>query len=370
MQYYVRWGEVQEKMKRRALENQEHLTFPEAMALLWKEGAARKTPELPSVDFNQWNLEDLDQFRLLTDSMPVDMTPFALSNGDFSFLRSPTYQTPADRLTPIKMASYRAGVLTPHSYFGIFYVLRGTGGISTPKDNISCQEGTLCICAPDFVHDVYVDPDSDVISFGAWQKSLNRALQKLFLQDTLISEFFYTSLSLGGPGYVMMHLPADLQVRQILRSIFHEGYSHEPYSEELSSGYLELLILLALRACAKDIAYKLPGSPNGQVPMVMILNYIQNNFRTATLKSTAETFHYEVSYLSKQIKNSTGKTYTDIVRSLRIAEAKRLLVSSRLSLDQVAEQSGYHNHVHFFREFRAVCGVTPGAYRQSRSEKT
>lgn len=369
MPYYVCWGEVQKKMEHWASENQTMLTFPEAMSLLWKEGCVHESPRLPSVDFNRWNLEDLDQFSALTEDMPVDMSPFSTASGDFSFLQMPTYETPSNRLAPIRLSAYRASIRSTHSHYGIFYVLRGSGGISTTKGNIPCPQGTLCITAPEFVHDVYVDPNSNVISFGAWQKSLKGALQKLFLQDTLISEFFFTSLSRGGSGYLAMHLPADHQVRQLIRGTFHEGYSHDPYGEEISSGYLELLILLALRACTMEFSGMHPASLNGQVPMLTVLSYIQANFRTATLKTTAETFHYEVSYLSKQIKNSTGKTYTDIVRSLRITEAKRLLVSSRASLEQIAEQSGYHNQVHFFREFRAVVGVTPGMYRRDNAQQ-
>jgi len=63
--------------------------------------------------------------------------------------------------------------------------------------------------------------------------------------------------------------------------------------------------------------------------MIAILKYIQQNFRTASLKELADSFHYEASYLGKYIK-----------------------------------AAGFNNQVHFFREFKASVGETPGAYRR------
>ena len=97
-----------------------------------------------------------------------------------------------------------------------------------------------------------------------------------------------------------------------------------------------------------------------------ILSYIHKNYKTTSLSEVARLFYYEPAYLSKEIKKRTGKGYTDIVRGLRLDEAKRLLRNTELNMDKVAEQAGYRNEVHFFREFRSKVGGTPGAYRRNQ----
>lgn len=50
---------------------------------------------------------------------------------------------------------------------------------------------------------------------------------------------------------------------------------------------------------------------------------------------------------------------------MRIDYAKYILETSSLSIEQVAEISGYTNEVHFFRQFKQITGITPARYRKS-----
>ena len=47
----------------------------------------------------------------------------------------------------------------------------------------------------------------------------------------------------------------------------------------------------------------------------------------------------------------------------RMTEARRLLLSSQLSMAQIAEQSGYDSEVAFRKAFKNTLGETPGAVR-------
>ena len=100
-----------------------------------------------------------------------------------------------------------------------------------------------------------------------------------------------------------------------------------------------------------------------------VQKYIQANYRTASLRSVAEQFHYEPSYLGRMLKSHMGNSYTDLVRELRLGEAERLLRETGLSVEKIAERSGFHNQVHFFREFRRVYGAAPGEYRKQRTSE-
>ncbi len=50
---------------------------------------------------------------------------------------------------------------------------------------------------------------------------------------------------------------------------------------------------------------------------------------------------------------------------MRISYAEMLLQTTDLSVEQIAEHSGYTNSAHFFRQFKQIKGVTPAKYRKT-----
>ncbi len=49
----------------------------------------------------------------------------------------------------------------------------------------------------------------------------------------------------------------------------------------------------------------------------------------------------------------------------RIRQAKRLLITTDLTVERIAEQCGFNSASHFVREFRSVTNTTPNAFRAS-----
>ncbi len=70
-------------------------------------------------------------------------------------------------------------------------------------------------------------------------------------------------------------------------------------------------------------------------------------------------------YLYKVIFDISFKT--DII-NMRIDYSKELITSTVLPLEQVAYACGYSNEVHFYRQFLAKTGMTPGEYRKIYSK--
>jgi AraC-like DNA-binding protein len=62
-----------------------------------------------------------------------------------------------------------------------------------------------------------------------------------------------------------------------------------------------------------------------------------------------------------------GWTYRELVRSLRMDQARELLETTDLSVAAVGQLSGYGNPPAFSRAFRAQYGVSPSRYRALRS---
>ena len=104
--------------------------------------------------------------------------------------------------------------------------------------------------------------------------------------------------------------------------------------------------------------------------LTAMLNYIQNNYQTVTLESVAEQFHLSEPYVSKYIKDKSGKTFGEHVAHIRMKRAKTLLKNGNMTVENIAYAIGYQNVEHFNRTFKKSFDMTPIQYRnESREQK-
>ncbi len=94
-----------------------------------------------------------------------------------------------------------------------------------------------------------------------------------------------------------------------------------------------------------------------------IMNYIQEHYLGVTLDALAEKMHLSKPYLSKYIKEKSGKTFGEIVKNVRMKKARTLLKNSSMTVENIAESVGYQNVEHFNRLFKKKYELTPVQYR-------
>ena len=71
------------------------------------------------------------------------------------------------------------------------------------------------------------------------------------------------------------------------------------------------------------------------------------------------------SQLQRAFKRSTRSTVSGYLAQLRIGHACALLLDGDRPIAQIAEATGYRQQGYFTRQFRAVKGMTPLAFRRS-----
>ena len=110
-----------------------------------------------------------------------------------------------------------------------------------------------------------------------------------------------------------------------------------------------------------------------QGPKVMrlevTLQYLQDNFAEhLPLPFVARKAGFSVPVFSRLFKSTTGMSFLAYLRTLRVDYAKKLLTSSSLTTEQVAQASGFQSQHHLIRSFKKLVNETPGAYRKSHSQ--
>lgn len=100
------------------------------------------------------------------------------------------------------------------------------------------------------------------------------------------------------------------------------------------------------------------------------LVYMRMNLeKRISLAELAAHVHLHPNYLSRLYKQETGNTIFTQLNRLRIVKARKLLEESRLSISQIAEQTGFSSADLFFRKYKAYYGVSPSEYRRQLKRK-
>ena len=102
--------------------------------------------------------------------------------------------------------------------------------------------------------------------------------------------------------------------------------------------------------------------------LVSMLNYIQTNYHSITLEDMAKQFHLSEPYISKYIKDKSGKTFGEHVTSIRMKRAKTLLKNGNMTVENISYSVGYQNVEHFNRTFKKTFEMTPMQYRHKSRE--
>lgn len=102
-----------------------------------------------------------------------------------------------------------------------------------------------------------------------------------------------------------------------------------------------------------------------------VIEHINTNFSTITsVEEIATNLYVSYSYLRKIFKKEMGVTVYDYLLSVRMKEAKKLLRSNNLNLNQIAHDLGYTDYDYFKTVFTKYYGISPLDFRKKNIEKS
>ncbi|NHW47845.1 AraC family transcriptional regulator [Paenarthrobacter sp. MSM-2-10-13] len=106
---------------------------------------------------------------------------------------------------------------------------------------------------------------------------------------------------------------------------------------------------------------------DGQAEAVVdiVLEYVfTNHAGSVAMAEAAAMVGMAEPTFSKYFKRATGQNFTDLVRKLRLAHARRLLERSEKPVSDICYEVGFSNLSNFNRQFLREVGETPRQFRQ------
>ena len=73
-------------------------------------------------------------------------------------------------------------------------------------------------------------------------------------------------------------------------------------------------------------------------------------------------------HIHRKLKELTGKSPSNFIRTIRLEQAKKLLKQKKLTISQIADAVGFISLSHFSASFREFYGISPKEYMESETE--
>ena len=224
------------------------------------------------------------------------------------------------------------------------------------------KEGDLYIQSPFTKHDIVpATPESFIFTILVKEKSFNKTFLRLLKKNDIISLFFKNTFSTTNkPNYLIFRTNDSFETKDFAKRLFLETFRYDSFVIQNSINLLELLFSSVLR---NNSAYAQFSSYSSGPDYAPILRYIQSHYQTISLPDLAKRFNYAIPYLSKIIKESTGKNFTQLVKELRMREAVAYLIETDYSIEKISYLIGYKNSDNFTRVFHKFYDISPSKYR-------
>ncbi len=140
-------------------------------------------------------------------------------------------------------------------------------------------------------------------------------------------------------------------------SVFEKIYKCDSFNEvrSLFTGYIEDF---------HDTIEELREFNNQQKVVENIKKYINKNFANdLSLEELSKRFYISSSYISKLFKKECGQNIKDYIKSVRMEQARDMLINSNKRVKVIAEELGYIGYRHFCTVFKNYYNVSPLQYR-------
>lgn len=248
-----------------------------------------------------------------------------------------------------------------HDYVEVIYNCKGMTMHVVNGKTIALKQGELLFLNQSATHEILKAEITDVaVNFIVLPEFFSTPLSLVGEEETPLHKFLIGCLcgKNNGSGYLHFEV-ADVQpIQNLLENLIWILLDKTQAKRKMSQMTMTLLLMQLLAHTEK-----LSNNTIEESVIWQVLRYIEGNYVDGSFAALCDQLHYEQSWLSRQIKQKTGKTYTQLVQDKRMAQAAFLLKNTTRNVDDIAISVGYENVSYFHRIFAKTFEKSPKHYR-------
>ena len=253
-----------------------------------------------------------------------------------------------------------------HNYIEVIYMCSGSTHHVIDGKDVFLQEGEVLLLNQKAVQEIYPAGMDDVaVNFIVLPEFFDCGLKMMGEEKNLLRDFVIDCLKgeNGAAGYIHFKVADILPIQNLLENLIWSIWHRQPNKRSINQITMGLLFLQLMNYTDRMET----GFGNRQQGvMISVLGYVEEHYRDGELSKLARLLHYDLYWLSREIKKITGKNYTELVQEKRLNEAVYLLEHTTMSVMDIGMSVGYDNISYFHRIFQKRYGMTPRKYRVTK----
>ena len=250
-----------------------------------------------------------------------------------------------------------------HDYVEIVYMCRGCTTHIVNGTEVKLMAGELLMLGQNAVQEILPADEEDVaVNFIIQPEFFGATLSYLGDEETPLRKFIIDCLcGESETGYLHFKVSDVLPVQNLVENLLWTLISNTPNKRGINQATMGLLFMQLL-----NHTDRLTVNNPEQELVLQILRYVEEHYRDGSLAEIAELLHYDLAWLSREIKRRTGKNYTDLVQDKRMSQAAWLLKNTDKKVDDIAVAVGYENISYFHKLFAQRYGQSPKKFRDCK----
>ena len=250
-----------------------------------------------------------------------------------------------------------------HNFVEMIYAYHGQSTHIVNGNKVVLHPGELLVLNQRATHqNLILDEQDIVIHFIILPQFFETTLLMAGDTDNHIRKFLLDCLHNPNPknGYLHFEVADVLPVQNLLENLIWSLLNKMQYKRSVNQFTMSLLFLHLLSHTGKA---HLDSERDAQ--LFKILQYIDERYADGTLSELAKQLGYNMTWLSRHIKQITGSSFKQMQQAKRVSQAKFLLSTTRLPIIEIAKQLGFNDASHFYRLFQKQVGCSPKNFRNN-----
>ncbi len=256
--------------------------------------------------------------------------------------------------------------LHKHNYLEISYVYRGSFSQNINGVDHTFRAGDVWIMDHNCLHQERMLGHDCFVAFFDMKSEFFDDLFDQAFRDNPAGIFIKETLMEKRNENRFIHFridEPDRDVERIFNYVLEERALSRPGSEYVLKGlFISLFALLAVNYSFQVTEQKQQAL--NQTLYNQVVRYMQDHLRDITLERLAQVFSFDKRYLSRLLQTTGGVSYKELLQQVRLERAAEYLTESARSVNEIADEIGYHNITYFYQLFRRCYGMTPKQYRE------
>lgn len=250
-----------------------------------------------------------------------------------------------------------------HDYVEAVYMCCGETTHIINGKTIELKEGEILFLGQNATQEILPAKENDIaINFIIQPAFFNKTLEMLGTEETPIKSFIINSLfNSKHQGYLHFKVSNILPIQNLIENLIWTLINNTANKMQINQTTMGLLFMQLL-----NHTDKLTHESRDERAILEIFRYIEENYKDGSLIEASKLLHYDFYWLSHEIKNRTGKTYTEHLQEKRLSQSAFLLKNTALSIEEIATAVGYENKSFFHRIFTKKFNTTPKKYRDTQ----